>query len=118
VGVLYYFQRENDSELFALNKVYRYAPALIGQYAANEWHTTPSRDEVEAVFPEGSTDWAKRVHVRIVAWADEQRIRCVSENFFVDDGLTYEEDSARITGSAHDSDYESDGVSYKPGSAW
>lgn len=129
MGTLYYFHRVDDGldELFALNKVYHYAnlDALLSAFGDDAVRLageagTPERFASRFIVPEAAPDWAGRIYARLASWSKGQRIRLMSEHQ-IDDvhaGLEYEEHIAKITGSAHDSDYEEDGVTYQPGSAW
>ncbi len=118
MGVLYYFEREDDKRTFALNKVYSYAPNWITRY--EEWRDPPTTIETCAEFRGNIQEWARRVQGRLETWAEGHRIRCISENHYdiYEPDLTCEEEEARITGSAHDSGYKADGVTYIKGSAW
>ena len=107
MGVLYYFKREDDDELFALNKLYSYSPLWIARY--REWSEPPTSDDIICDFGTKLSEWGCRVVLRLISWADGQRIKITSDQ---------EDRDGPITGSAHDSDYEEDGVTYKPGSAW
>jgi hypothetical protein len=117
MGVLYYFKKEDADEAFALNKVYRYA-------AETFYDAYPLREFVPANVFGGwallvlePTDkpemraWYQRIAKRLKSWAGDSRIALFTEN---DDEWA----DCPLTGSAHDSDYEADGVTYKIGSAW
>jgi hypothetical protein len=120
MGVLYYVQRSDDDsrELFALNKVYRYMGSLIDDY--REYREVEDEARFVDRFAAERRDWGARVHRRLLLWANGRRVRVLSENALDDihDDLSYEEHRGKITGSAHDEDYESDGLAYKPNSAW
>ena len=120
MGVLYYVQRKNDEmeELFALNKVYTYADIIGVLGSEGEFKPLPARDDFVAMFDDRA--WGLRVYERLSAWLRGQRMRVISENDMfelVHVGLTYDQHRAKITGSAHDEDYDVGGV-YIPGSAW
>lgn len=137
MGVLYYIAKTDGSrELFALNKVYQYD--LEGAFARLQGEPLQAVFENESVLSgaldsafrrhrpdsdhkEGHASCYRRIAARLFRWAGSAPLRFMSE-FEQDDefhaGLDYEQQRALITGSAHDSDYEEDGVTYKPGSAW
>ncbi len=131
MSTLYYIAKLDGSrEIFALNKVYSYDRASV----LMKLTAVPLRDvfadeaalaaRLAEELPE-SVDWFARVAQRLFQWAGDATVKFIGEYEVctgeVDDfhsGLSYEEHRALITGSAHDSDYEEDGVTYKPGSAW
>jgi hypothetical protein len=120
MGVLYYIQKDDESrEAFALNKALWYVTkAFFDEVAYPKQDDSPRlRDLVpdEAAFAAryldpDCGDWALRVARRLFAWAGDAPLRVLSDHD--------EESHGPITGSAHDSDYEADGVTYIPGSAW
>ncbi len=148
MGVLYYIAKTDGSrELFALNKVFRYDPlsvlprlqdkphrsiqAVFGREAdlsdalsgglpeCPECPECPDRD-IHVRYNEEHTSWYKRIAARLFKWAGSAPLDFMSEFTQAEfhDGLSYTEQRTLITGSAHDSDYEDDGVTYKVGSAW
>ncbi|KKM72017.1 hypothetical protein LCGC14_1424680 [marine sediment metagenome] len=130
MGVLYYIAKTDGSrELFALNKVYQYDREMVLARLTGVPLRDMFADEVAlaAELTKGlaSVGWFDRVAQRLFRWAGDATVEFMSEHavqtgdlgqFHSD--LTYKEHRALITGSAHDSDYEDDGVTYKPGSAW
>ena len=132
MGTLYYIAKTDGSrELFALNKVFRYDRAGVLRRLQGEPLTAVFEDEAHlsdalvAAYDtrpdQGKVEpWLKRVAARLVQWAGCAPLDFMSEYTQEEfhSGLNYEQSRALITGSAHDSDYEDDGVTYKPGSAW
>ena len=136
MGVLYYVAKMDGSrELFALNKVGHYDPEYILKRLQNEPLQSVFEDEaalsaaLDEAFRRQRPDsdhkemhalWYKRIAARLFKWAGSAPLDFMSE-FTQEElhaGLDYKQQRALITGSAHDSDYEDDGVTYKPGSAW
>lgn len=126
MGTLYYFvRRDKDDEVFALNKVGGYlAFDALEAHSDPPGKPLPPREEFLAryVRPQAK-EFGARVADRLYRWAGDSPIWFTSEHAWdvyedLHPGLSYDEQKAKITGSAHDSDYEADGVTYKPGSAW
>jgi hypothetical protein len=132
MSTLYYIAKLDGSrQLFALNKVYAYDRGMV----LTKLTGVPVREifadeatlvgELTKELP-GFSDWLARVAQRLFQWAGDATIEFMGEHAILagEDGdqfhagLSYDEHTALITGSAHDSDYEEDGVTYKPGSAW
>lgn len=122
MGTLYYIQPEIGDDVFALNKAYQYLD-IEKLNPREDFVALPSRAEfITQWYDTDPLDrkWGERIYTRIENWAKGRHIRIVSE-YELDDiqerrGARRE--STPITGSAYDSDYEADGVTYIPGSAW
>lgn len=127
MGVLHYLQREDETkELFALNKFSGYAE----YYKHGEWVEVDefvswlTQSESDDYYSPEMAEWLERIERRVRSWAQEKRVKLLSEYCISEEpgdihyGLTYDEHRALITGSVHDSDYEDNGVTYRPGSAW
>ena len=136
MGVLYYVAKMDGSrELFALNKVGQYDPEYILKRLQNKPLQSVFEDEAalsalldeafrrqrpDSDYKKMHTLWCKRIAARLFKWAGSAPLDFMSE-FTQEEfhgGLDYKQQRALITGSAHDSDYEDDGVTYKTGSAW
>ncbi len=133
MGVLYYVAKLDDSrEVFALNKLY--GREEVFQRLQGEPLRTVFAEEPDlsgALFDSFKrhtkkedyaswSDWFNRVAARLFKWAGSAPLDFISE-FTLEEfhgGLDYGQSRTLITGSAHDSDYEEDGVTYKVGSAW
>lgn len=131
MGTLYYFGKTDGSrELFALNKVYHYALDGHGGGWADAFDKEAGVRVSDVVgSPEAfatrfvtatQPEWGVRIGRRLFAWAGDVPIRFLSEHNYdvVQGDIDYDEHKNLITGSAHDSDYEADGTTYKRGSAW
>lgn len=126
MGTLSYFAKD-DGELFALNKVYHYADegALFDAFDSPARLADVAPDEsafVARFLTTSNREWAARIYARLRAWAGNAPISLTNEYdenppFYREDE-TYEQHKARITGSAHDSDYEDDGVTYIAGAGF
>ncbi len=132
MSTLYYIAKLDGSrEIFALNKVYSYDRGMVLMNLTGVPLRDVFADEAALVaklakeLPE-SEDWLGRVAQRLFQWAGDAVVQFTSEHAMLGGedgdqfhaGLSYEEHRLLITGSAYDSDYEKDGVTYKPGSAW
>lgn len=112
MGVLYYFNRDDTRERFALNK------AQFFDRGDDRWFTgaapIPAWEEwtpfVEPDVLVQYESWMRQLHERLLAWSGGRPVRMTSD---------HDEDSCDwpITGSAYSKDYD-DAGRYIPGSAW
>ena len=119
MGTLYYLTKDDPWEIFALNKVheaYEVWERLQGTTLEGVFGTPEALAEaLKLAYNSESGPYCDRAAARAFAWAKGARVTFCSEHE-LDDLEDAKRD--RITGSFHDSDYEADGVTYKPGSAW
>lgn len=124
MGTLYYLTKNDPWEVFALNKVYGAYPlwdrlrhrTLEGMFGTPEALAEALKAAWREDFgePEYALDFLDRAAARAFRWAKGEPITFRSEY----DRCFDDEQAEHITGSFHDSDYEPDGTTYIPGSAW
>lgn len=116
---LSYFVREDTRTFFALNRVYGYEMACDFAAPTPVVARASSPEEFAAKYLQ---TWNSGLQIaeRLFRWAGDAPIRFLSEHDQGDlcDAWGIKDDLGHITGSAYDSDYEADGITYKPGSAW
>ncbi len=139
MGTLGYIAKlDGTRELFALNKQYQWGGDALRVFgflegeshcALAHWFPQPSQ-VVEAIQRdyaqdhsgenvERLRDWHTRIADRLTRWAGDAPLAFLTEHDLEEfHPIPYEAHKLLITGSAHDSDYREDGVTYKTGSAW
>lgn len=122
MGVLYYLAKTDGSrELFALNKPWHYCTKALADFHMPRPLPASPDDFLARVIQPDFAEWGRVIAQRLYAWAGAVPLLLVTDHDDyggLHDGLSYDQHAALITGSARDSDYETDGVTYRPGSAW
>ncbi len=136
MGTLYYVAKTDGSrELFALNKVYQYDLGGVFQRLQGEslqsvfedesvlsgaLDSALEREEPDCKFKDAHASWYRRIAARLFQWAGSAHLRFMSDSEAdeLHDGLDYKQQRALVTGSAYDSDYEDEGLTYIPGRGW